>query len=99
MDETKRNHMERDEIIQICEQNVLDTAAQLFGTSIQHLGKFDDYEGGANLVYQYKHGGQPRVLCISCRPDWSVETIQVTLYIVNYLTKSGLRLATSILSR
>ncbi len=44
--------MQRDDVAQLCESEVLDAAANLFGTSKAALGKFDDYEGCANLVYQ-----------------------------------------------
>ena len=65
--------MDRTEISQICEIEVLETAARLFGTSKNALGKFDDYEGCANLVYHYERDGQPRMLRISYKPDrpWS----------------------------
>jgi nucleoid DNA-binding protein len=33
----------------------LEPAASLFGASKDQLGKFDDYEGCANLVYQFGH--------------------------------------------
>jgi Ser/Thr protein kinase RdoA (MazF antagonist) len=85
--------MERKEIVQICEQEVLDTAARLFGTSKEQLSKFDDYEGCANLVYQYAHDGQPRILRISYRPNRPVERIQAELHFVNYLGEGGVRVS------
>jgi len=85
--------MDRNEITQICEQEVLETAAQRFGTTRARLGKFDDYEGCANLVYHYEHDGQRRVLRISYRPDRSVALIQAELHFVNYLAAGGVRLS------
>lgn len=90
--------MERTEIAQLCERNVLETAARLFGTSKAALGKFDDYEGCANLVYQYERDGQPRVLRISYRPDRPVEAIQAELHFVNYLAEGGVRVSRPVLS-
>ena len=85
--------MEREAVTQLCEQAALDTAARLFGTSTDRLGKFDDYEGCANLVYHYENGGQPRILRISCRPDRTAELIQAELHFVEYLAEGGVRVA------
>jgi len=85
--------MERSEIIQICERDVLETAARLFGTSKQKLSKFDDFEGCANLVYQYARNNQPHVMRISYRPDRPIEMIQAELHFVNYLAEGGVRLS------
>lgn len=85
--------MQRSQITQICEREVLETAAQLFGTSQDQLGKFDDYEGCTNLVYQYVANNQERVLRVSYRPDRSVEMIQAELHFVNYLAENGVRVA------
>lgn len=85
--------MNRDEIAAICEHDVLVTAARLFGTSKERLGKFDDYEGCANLVYHYERDGRQQVLRISYRPDRPVELIQAELHFVNYLAEGGVRLS------
>ena len=85
--------MNRDEISLICERDVLESAAQLFGTSKDRLGKFDDYEGCANLVYLYRQDGQERVLRISYRPERTVELIQAELHFVNYLAQGGVRVS------
>ena len=90
--------MEREAITQLCEREVLANAARLFGTSKDALGKFDDYEGCANLVYQYEREGQPRVLRISYRPERPVELIQAELHFVNYLADGGVRVSTPVLS-
>src|SRR5512135_743018 len=67
--------MQRTVIAQLCEREVLETAARLFGTSKDALGKFEDYEGCANLVYHFKHADQLRILRISYRSDRPVELI------------------------
>lgn len=64
---------------------MLARAARLYGTSIERLSKLDDFEGCANLVYQYEQQGQPRVLRISCRPDRTVEHIQAELDFIRHL--------------
>ena len=94
-----KNSMSREEIVNICERDVLDPAARLFGTSKNHLGKFDDFEGCANLVYQYELEGQPRVLRISYRSDRPVEQIQAELHFINYLTEGGVRISIPVPSR
>ncbi len=85
--------MQREEAAQICERDVLEPAARLFGTSKERLGKFDDYEGCANLVYHYEQAGQPRVLRLSYRPDRPVEMIQAELHFVEYLAQGGVRVS------
>lgn len=90
--------MDRDRIIKICEKDVLPIATKLFGTLKDQLRRFDDYEGCANLVYQYERDGQQRVLRISYRPDRSVESIQAELHFVNYLAESGVRASRPVLS-
>ncbi len=90
--------MDRAEITQICEKDVLDTAARIFGTSKDHLNKFDDYEGCANLVYQYECDGEQRILRISFRADRTVELIQAELHFVNYLAENEVRVAKPVAS-
>lgn len=91
--------MNREEAVELCERDVLSTAARLFGTSKSALGKFDDYEGCANLVYQYETNGQQRILRISFRSDRTVELIQAELHFVNHLAENGVRVSHSIPSR
>lgn len=91
--------MTRDEIIQICEQQALAPAAALFGTSPSQLAKFDDYEGCANLVYQFECEGQPRILRLSHRADRPVEQIQAELHFVNYLAEHDVRVSTPVPSQ
>jgi Ser/Thr protein kinase RdoA (MazF antagonist) len=90
--------MNRDEITRICEQEVLETAARLFGTSKDHLGKFEDSEGWANLVYYYTRDGQQQILRISFRPERPLECIQAELHFVNYLAEGGVRLSRPVYS-
>lgn len=85
--------MEREAIAALCEREVLGRAARLFGTTPASLGKFDDYEGCANLVYHYDHEGQPRILRLSYRPDRTVELIQAELHFVEYLAAGGMRVS------
>ena len=90
--------MNRHDVIKLCEADVLPRAAALFGTSQDRLGKFDDYEGCANLVYRYERGGQPRILRISYRPDRTIEHIRAELHFVNYLAENGVRVSRPLLS-
>jgi Ser/Thr protein kinase RdoA (MazF antagonist) len=85
--------LNRAEIAHICESDVLETAARLFGTSRRALGRFDDYEGCANLVYHYQRKGRRRVLRISYRPDRPVELIEAELHFVHYLAAGGVRVS------
>ena len=85
--------MQREDVAQLCEHEVLETAAHLFGTSKAALGKFDDYEGCANLVYHYECEGWPRVLRLSYRPDRPVEMIRAELHFVEYLAEGGVRVS------
>ena len=61
--------MNRAEIAEICEAEVLGTAASLFGVAQDRLIKFADYEGCANLIYEYERDGRPLSLRISFRPE------------------------------
>jgi Ser/Thr protein kinase RdoA (MazF antagonist) len=85
--------MDRSEIVDICEQHVLDPAAKLFGTSKGQLSKFDDFEGCVNLVYRYEKNGETRILRLSFRPDRTLEHIRAELHFVNYLAEHGVRVA------
>ena len=85
--------MDRTEITNICEMEVLDTAARLFGTTKDRLGKFDDSEGCANLVYQYELDAQPRILRITYNPERRVELIQAELHFIDYLAAGGVRVS------
>jgi len=90
--------MDRSEITKICECDVLEKAARLFGTCKDRLGKFEDSEGCANLVYYFERDGQQRILRISFRPDRTVEHIQAELHFVSYLAEGGVRLSRPVCS-
>jgi Ser/Thr protein kinase RdoA (MazF antagonist) len=90
--------LNRSEITKICERDVLETAARLFGTSKDRLGKFEDSEGCANLVYYFECDSQQRILRISFRPDRSLENIQAELHFVNYLAEGGVCLSVPVCS-
>ena len=85
--------MKREEITEICEREVLETAARLFGTSKNSLSKTEDSEGCANLVYEYQRNGQARMLRITYRPERPVAVVQAELHFVNYLAENGVRVS------
>ncbi|MHB1319352.1 MAG: phosphotransferase enzyme family protein, partial [Anaerolineae bacterium] len=85
--------MDRGEIVRICERDVLNEAARRFGTRQEDLGKFDDYEGCANLVYNYVHDGEHRILRMSFRPERSVDDIHAELEFVYHLSAGGVRVS------
>jgi len=91
--------MQRTEIAQLCERDLLENTAKLFGTSKSELAKFDDYEGCANLVYHFESDGQSRILRISFRSDRTLELIQAELHFANYLAANGVLVSRSIPSR
>ena len=90
--------MERQQIAQLCENEVLEPAARLFGTTAASLRKCEDYEGCVNLVYEYECGGEPYVLRVSYRPDRSAEQVQAELHFINYLDEGGVRVSRPIAS-
>ncbi len=85
--------MNREEITHICEREVLEPAARLFGTSKASLIKIPDSEGCANLVYEYQRDGQARILRLSFNPERPVEQIQAELHFINYLAEGGVRVS------
>ena len=85
--------MQREEIIQTCDREVLDTASRLFCIRKDDLKLVVGYEGCANLVYEYERDGQPFILRISFRPDRTAEQIQAELHFVNYLAGHGVRVS------
>lgn len=85
--------MNRAEIVEVCEAKVLGTAVRLFGVVQDRLNKFADYEGCANLVYQYERDGRPLILRISFRPERPVGQIQAELHFINYLADNGVRVS------
>jgi Ser/Thr protein kinase RdoA (MazF antagonist) len=91
--------MKREDIIETCNREVLDSAARLFGASREHLTPYADYEGCQNLIYEYRQGGQPMILRISYRPDRTTEQIQAELHFVTYLADHGVRVSRAVPSR
>jgi Ser/Thr protein kinase RdoA (MazF antagonist) len=85
--------VDRNLIVKLCEREVLATACRLYGASPNNLYKFDDYEGCANLVYHYEHGGHTRVLRLSYRSDRTVEMIRAELHFISYLAENGVRVS------
>ena len=90
--------MTREEITQICERDVLEPVARLFGTSRTSLIKIPDSEGCANLVYEYQRDGQARILRLSFNPERPVTQIQAELHFINHLAQGGVRVSLPILS-
>ncbi len=85
--------MQREEILKICDREVLGTASRLFGIRKDALKLVAGYEGCANLVYEYKRDGQPFILRISFRPDRTAEQIKAELHFVDYLAEHGVRVS------
>ena len=90
--------MQREEIAEICQRQVLDKASALFNTQQDALKLFPDYEGAANLVYEYDIKGEPMVLRLSYSLERSEEQIRGELHFVNYLAEHGVRVSKPILS-
>jgi Ser/Thr protein kinase RdoA (MazF antagonist) len=91
--------MQREEIIGICNREVLGTASQLFGIEGEPLKAFASYEGCENLVYEYERDGRPFILRISFRPDRTAEQIRAELHFVNYLAEHGVGVSRPLLSQ
>lgn len=91
--------MRREEITSICNSEVLDTVSRIFGMRKNALKLVAGYEGCANLVYEYEHDGQARILRISFRPDRTAEQIRAELHFVNYLAEHGVRVSVPIPSQ
>ena len=85
--------MERREIAEICEAEVLASASRLFTADKEALKLFPDYEGSANLVYAYELQDKPFILRISFRPDRTASQIQAEIHFLNYLAENGVRIA------
>jgi Ser/Thr protein kinase RdoA (MazF antagonist) len=91
--------MQRADIVRICEREVLDKAARLFGTHKKDLRIFPDYEGAANLVYEYALDGKSLILRLSFRPERSLDQIRAELHFVAYLAEQGVRVSVPLTSR
>ena len=91
--------MQREEIVKVCDREVLDTASRLFGTRRAVLQSVAGYEGCANLVYEYERDGEPLIMRISYRPDRTAEQIRSELHFVDYLAEHGVRVSRPVPSR
>lgn len=87
------------ETILVHEQALLDTASELFRIRKGNLRVFSSYEGCANLVYEFEHEGQSRILRVSFRRDRTAEQIRAELHFVNYLAENGVRVSRPVSSR
>lgn len=85
--------MKREEIVDLCNRDVLDTAVTLFGTNKNGLKSYASYEGCQNIVYEYESQEGPRILRISYRPDRPITQIRSELHFINYLADHGVRVA------
>jgi Ser/Thr protein kinase RdoA (MazF antagonist) len=85
--------MHRAEIVEICNREVLGEAAQLFGIPKAELKVFPEYEGAANLVYEYHLDGRPLILRLSFTPERTNDQIQAELHFVEYLAEQGVRVS------
>jgi Ser/Thr protein kinase RdoA (MazF antagonist) len=85
--------MQRDEILHVCDSQVLEIATARFGTHKDALKIFPEYEGAANLVYEYEIDQKPLILRISFTPERTLEQIQAELHFVNFLADNGVRVS------
>ncbi|MDA0243692.1 MAG: phosphotransferase [Chloroflexi bacterium] len=85
--------MQRDKIVPICDTQVLEIATARFGTHKDALKKFPEYEGAANLVYEYEIDKKPLILRVSFTPERTLEQIQAELHFVNYLSENGVNVS------
>jgi Ser/Thr protein kinase RdoA (MazF antagonist) len=91
--------MQRDKIIHICNNEILEIAAARFGTQRGALKMFPGYEGAANLVYEYEADKKPLILRISFTPERTYEQIHAELHFVNYLSANGVNVSKPVLSQ
>jgi len=85
--------LQREEAIQICDQEILDKAARLFLTQKEALKVFPGYEGAANLVYEYAVDQKPFILRITFTNERTAAQIHAELHFVNYLAEHGVRVS------
>jgi Ser/Thr protein kinase RdoA (MazF antagonist) len=91
--------MHREEIIEICNREVLEEAAQFFGIQKAALKVFPEYEGAANLVYEYHLDGRPLILRLSFTPERTNDQIQAELHFVEYLAEQGVHVSEPVRSQ
>lgn len=85
--------MQRDEILKICDNQVLEIACAQFGTRKEAFKIYPEYEGAANLVYAYEIDKKPLILRVSCTPERTLEQIQAELHFINYLFENGVNVS------
>ena len=91
--------MKREEVVEICKREVLEKSAQLFRTRQENLKVFAEYEGAANLVYEYEVNGKPFILRLSFTPDRTADQIRAELDFVEYLADHDVRVSKPVTSR
>lgn len=91
--------MDREAIVEICNREVLEEAAPLFGIQKAALKVFPEYEGAANLVYEYNLDGRPLILRLSYTPERTNDQIQAELHFVEYLVEQGVRVSEPVRSQ
>lgn len=85
--------MNRKQIIELCQEQVLPRIAPLYGATCKDLSLYGDYEGCQNLVYDYDQAVAPMILRISFRPDRPPEQILAEVHFINYLSENGVRVS------
>jgi len=87
------NPLEREEFLAKFQEEVLAQSGRLYRVSPDAFGLIPDYEGCANLVYEYQRDGQPLILRISFRPDRTADLVQAELDFVEYLAAGNVRVS------
>jgi len=90
--------MGREETLRSLDNQTLDRASRPFGICPNDLKMVPDYEGCANLVFEYERDGQSRILRISVDSRRTAEWIQAELHFVTYLSEHGVRVSTPVMS-
>lgn len=90
--------MGREETLRVLDKETLERASRPFGIGPDDLKMVSDYEGCANLVFEYTRDGQPRILRISVDSERTAEGIQAELHFVSYLSEHGVRVSTPVMS-
>jgi Ser/Thr protein kinase RdoA (MazF antagonist) len=89
----EKKDMKREKIVDLCNNKVLEKAAKIFGTYKDNLRVFADYEGAANLVYEYDAFGKTLILRLSFTSERSVNQILAELHFIEYLSERGVRVS------
>jgi len=91
--------MKREEVVKIFRDEGIDKAAELYKTQKEDLKIIADYEGAANLVYEYEHNGRPLILRLSFNGERTPDQIHAELHFVKYLARHVVRVSTPVTSR